>query len=185
MVFSPAVRGLLGLDFDALHHTLRLSPHLPASWSGVRVHEVPLGDTKLELDMEREGNDLVVHATSRASAVFCLALATEPRETDCHAAAGAEQTLHIPLAPVEVELSNELPEPGSATMQLKAIDEGRTDRSYTLTLAGQGGSVHALRIRLNGVKGVRLSGATMAADRLSVTIPEGPGYQRQVVKMEW
>ena len=147
MVFSPAVRGLLGLDFDRVgHRTLRLSPHLPASWSGVRVHEVPLGDTKLELDMEREGVDLVVRATARASAVFCLALATEPRDADCHAAP-AEQTLHIPLPPVEVELSNELPEPGSATMQLKAIDE-RTRRSIAIPLAARkarGGSVHALR----------------------------------------
>lgn len=185
MVFTPAIRGLLGLDFDALHHTLRLSPHLPASWSGVRIHEVPLGEMKLDLDMEREGNDLVVHAIARASAVFCLALAAEPRDADCHASPATDQTLHIPLPPVEVELSNELPEPGSATMRLKAIDEERAEHSYKLTLAGQGGSVHALRIRLNGVKRVRVSGATMAADRLSVTIPEGPGYQRQVVKMEW
>jgi hypothetical protein len=84
-----------------------------------------------------------------------------------------------------VELPNELPAPGSATAQLKVIDEERTTNSYTLTLGGEGGSSHALRIRLNSVKRVRVSGATMAADRLSVSLPEGPGYQRQVVKMEW
>ena len=185
MVFTPAVRGLLGLDFDALHHTLRLAPHLPASWSGVRVHEVPLGDVKLELDLEREGADLLVHATTKRPAVFCLALQTDVRDADCSAAEATEHTLHVPLPSVEVELPNVLPAPGSATAQLKAIDEERTATRYTLTLAGPGGSSHTLRLRLNGVKRVRVHGATMAADRLSVTIPDGPGYQRQVVTMEW
>ena len=104
MVFTPAVRGLLGLNFDAIHHTLRLAPHLPASWSGVRVHEVPLGDVKLELDIEREGTDLLVHAISNAPTVFCIAVETEPRDVDCHAATATEHTLHVPLPGVEVEL---------------------------------------------------------------------------------
>ena len=117
--------------------------------------------------------------------MFCIALETEPRDSDCHAAAATEHTLHVPLPGVEVELPNELPPPGSTTEQLKVLDEERTANSYTLTLTGQGGSVHALKIRLNSVKRVRVTGATMAADRLSVTIPEGTGYQRQVVKMEW
>ncbi len=44
MVISPMLRGLFGLDWDALNHTLRISPHLPADWDGREVVECSARD---------------------------------------------------------------------------------------------------------------------------------------------
>lgn len=40
MVFTPALRGLFGLDWDALRHTLRVAPNLPATWDHARLRNV-------------------------------------------------------------------------------------------------------------------------------------------------
>ena len=57
MVISPVVRGMLGLDWDALHHTLTVRPQLPANWDHVKVHNVSLGSVRLELDITRRAGD--------------------------------------------------------------------------------------------------------------------------------
>jgi hypothetical protein len=185
MVLTPAVRGLLGLRTDALHHTLTLSPNLPASWSGVRVSNVPLGDTRLDLDLEREKGELVVKATTNTPTVFCLMAEQATEAAECRHAATTEETLNLPLPGVELELPHDLPAPGSPTAQIKVIGEERTPRSLSLTLLGQAGSTDKLRLRVNGAKRVRVSGGTMSAQHLNVAFPAGTGYVEQHVKLEW
>jgi glycogen debranching enzyme len=185
MVLTPAVRGLLGLEVDAPNHTLRLSPNLPASWSGVRILNVPFGETQLDLDLERERGELVIRADSTAPVVACLVAASEPQRQKCNHPQAKESTLHLPLPGVEVELPHELPVPGAATRQMKVIDEERTAKGLSLTLLGQAGSTDTLHLRINGPKRVRVSGATMIGERVNVVFPAGSGYVEQRVKFEW
>ncbi len=185
MVLTPAVRGLLGLEVDVPSHTLRLSPNLPASWNGVRIHNVPFGETRLDLDLEREKGELVVKAESAAPALICLVPASEAERHDCRHTPSTEETLRLPLPGIELELPHELPTPGSATSQVKAIAEQRTPTSLSLTLLGQAGSSETLRLRANGPKRIKISGATMAGQHLNVVFPAGSGYVEQIVKLEW
>jgi hypothetical protein len=188
MVLTPAVRGLLGLEVDVPNHTLRLSPHLPASWNGVRIHNVPFGETRVDLDLEREKGEMVIKAESASTALFCLVPASESDRKDCKHAPAKEETLHLPLPGVEVELLHDLPVPGSETAQMKVIGEERTANSLKLTLLGQGASRQILRLRINGPKRVRVSGATMSGEFLTVEFPAPGGtngYVTHEVKLEW
>lgn len=185
MVLTPAVRGLLGLEADVPNHTLRLAPNLPASWNGVRVHNVPFGETHLDLDLEREKGELVVKAESSVPAVICLVAGSEAERSNCRQAPSSEMTLHLPLPGAEVELPHELPTPGSATSQMKVTNEERTATSLSLTLLGRASSTQTLPLRINGAKRVKVSGATIAGGHLNVVFPAGTAYVEQVVRLEW
>ncbi|MGA7410823.1 MAG: glycogen debranching protein [Bryobacteraceae bacterium] len=184
MVLSPALRGLLGLDFDALHHTLRLSPHLPASWDHVRLHQVPLGDLRLDVEMLREKGELVVRATSPAAATFCLAAQTATSE-DCKHTPRTIEEMRLPLPAVEVEPSYALPVPGAATEQLKVLDEQHSPNRLTLELEAMGGTTLAFKLRRNGSASIRVTGATVGENQMSVPFRAGAGYQRKTVVLEW
>jgi len=184
MVLSPALRGLLGLDFDAIHHTLRLAPHLPASWNRVRLHQVPLGDLRLEVEMVREQGELVVRATTPAAAAFCLVAQTAPRE-DCNHTARTSDVIRLPLPAVEVEPSYALPVPGAVTEQLKVLDEQRSPNRLTLQLEALGGTTQTFRLQRNGYATIRATGATVGQNQMTVPFPAGAGYQRKTVVLEW
>jgi glycogen debranching enzyme len=183
MVLTPAIRGLLGIEADAQNKTLRLDPHLPASWDKVSVQQVPLGDLRLTVEMVRSRDHLVITATTSVQAVFCLARqSAEP--TDCEHAPRTREQLSIPLPGAEVELPNRLPTPGSQTSQIKALDETVAANSLTLTLEAPGGSTHVLRLRRNK-QIAAIDGATATADTLTVRFPPGTGYTRQTVRLLW
>ena len=58
MVISPMLRGMLGLQGDAAHHTLAFGPHLPASWSSIGASSVRIGDSVFELNYKKTENGL-------------------------------------------------------------------------------------------------------------------------------
>jgi hypothetical protein len=183
MVLTPAVRGLLGIEADAQDKTLRLDPHLPASWDRVSIQQVPLGDLHLTVEMVRSKQNLVITATAPSPAVFCLARqSAEP--TDCEHAPRTREQLSIPLPGAEIELPNRLPTPGSETCQLKAVDETSGANSLAVTLEAPGGSMHVLRLRRNKPI-VAIEGASATADTLTVNFPPGAGYTRQTVRLLW
>ena len=180
MVLTPTFRGLFGLDWDALHHTLRLAPHLPATWDSAKLHHVPLGDSRVDLDFKREGDHLLIQARSEKPMLLCLVLQSAERK-DCRT---ARPELRLDLPPVEVAIPHGLPEPGSRTGQLKVLDEQYGANRLTLTLEAPGGSVHDLPLRVNR-PGLKLSGAELAGDKLRVRFRPGVGYQREVVMLTW
>jgi hypothetical protein len=183
MVVTPALSGLFGLDWDALHHTLRLAPNLPAAWDTAHLHNVPLGDARIDLDFARQGGQLVVRARSAPPQV-CLAPQTAPRDRSCDATSAGAHELTLPLPAVEVGVPGELPLPGSRTAQLKAVGERRDANRYELALEAPGGSEYSLPVRLNR-NGVRVSGADLAGSTMRVRFPAGDGYQRMSVVFTW
>jgi glycogen debranching enzyme len=46
MVVSPVLRGLLGLDVNAIERKLTFAPHIPADWQSFSIKNVPVGDNK-------------------------------------------------------------------------------------------------------------------------------------------
>ena len=183
MVLTPAIRGLFGLDCDAVHHTLRLAPHLPATWSSAKLHHVPIGDSRVDLDFTREQDRLLIRARSENPIVLCLVPQSAGR-SDCVAPPARMCELRLELPPVEIGLSHGLPEPGSHTAQLKVLDEQLTTDRLTLTLEAPGGSAYELPLRINR-PGLKLSGVEPAGDRLRVRFRDAPGYQREVITLRW
>ncbi len=99
MVLSPALRGLFGLGWDASHNRLNVDPHLPAAWDHATLHNVPLGQARLDLDYRRTGKSIVVRASSDVEL--------------CHAGKCAMRELAIPIDSEEPSAPHSLPTPGS------------------------------------------------------------------------
>src|SRR5579871_3922160 len=49
MLLEPMIRGLFGIESDAIHGILSIKPSLPAAWDHVTVHDAPFGNTKVEV----------------------------------------------------------------------------------------------------------------------------------------
>src|ERR1700751_5310051 len=72
MVLSPAIRGLFGIDADAVHRNLHLQPHLPAQWDFAEIRNVRVGDDLYEITLKRERAHLVATVQSAEPSVLCL-----------------------------------------------------------------------------------------------------------------
>lgn len=71
------VAGMLGIDPDAERGRLRLRPHAPADWRDWRADNIRVGDTAVELSVEREGDTIAIRVDQTAGALP-LTLILEP-----------------------------------------------------------------------------------------------------------
>lgn len=184
MVLTPALRGLFGLDWDALHHTLRVAPNLPANWDHARLRHLRLDEATFDLEFRRSGRELTIRALSERPEVFCLERQQGVTANHCRQPASKLHELRMELPPIEVGLDHKLPEPGAKTGQLKVLDQALTEHRLTLSLEAPGGSMQELFVRLNR-NGVRVTGAELDGGKLRVRFPVGTGYQTQVVALIW
>lgn len=60
MVVSPILRGMLGLDVDAVAHTVRFAPHVPADWNAFRIQGLAVGNVRLNLTYQRSDDELLL-----------------------------------------------------------------------------------------------------------------------------
>jgi len=183
MVLTPALRGLFGLDWDALHRSLRVAPNLPAGWDRAKLHNVPLGNSRIELEFMRQKDGLAVHARSATGEGFCLAAQTAPRDQPCGHLAAVQELL-LPLAGVELGIPSQLPLPGARTAQLKVVDERRSANRYEVDFEAPGGAAYDLPLRMNRPN-VRFQGAEVADSKVRLRFPAGTGYQRTSVIFSW
>ena len=189
MVLSPAIRGLFGIDADALHRNLHLQPHLPASWDSAEIRNVRVGDDLYEITLKRDRNHLLATVRSAQPTVLCLNSQNEA----CHEQSAATRTVSLPLPPVEVSLAEQqLPEAGSATSQPRVIDESYQAEHLSLTLEGVAGTTVDLFLRNNMLSPsgkrateVKIEGADRTGDKLRVTFPQGSGFITQKVHISW
>ncbi len=183
MVISPVLRGLFGLEWDALANKLTVTPSLPAQWDGARLHHVPMGAGTLDLQVTREGTTLVVRATGPAAQQVVLA----SRAPGAKLAGGL---LRIPLPAVEVGFEHALPQPGATTQQIKVINQQPSANSLTVTLAAQAGSHQTMMLRVNDPHArLKLDGAPQesnhALQTLQIDFGPGQGYVEKTIKLTW
>ena len=189
MVLSPAIRGLFGIDVDAVHRTLHLHPHLPATWDFADIHNVRVGDDLYDITLKRDGAHLLATVRSAQPTVLCL----NPQNETCTARATPQQTISLPLPPVEVSLpQQQLPEAGSTTTQPRIIDESYQPDRLSLTLEGVAGTTMDLYLRRNTsatsnkhTTDIKIEGAEKVGDKLRVTFPQGAGFVSQQLSISW
>jgi hypothetical protein len=183
MVISPVVRGLFGLEWNALDNTLSVTPHLPADWQNATIKDVPFGATRFDLSFTRSGTQLTVSAL-QAPATLRLVSKIPGARVD-------GSSIHIPLPPVEVAIIHQQPEVGAETRQLKVLSEQSDAHHCSLTLEGRGGTTYTFLLRENAPDlHIHAEGAVLGAiDRglrvVSVTFPGDTAYKEKSVNFSW
>jgi hypothetical protein len=60
MVVSPVLRGMLGLETDAIHRSVRLTPHVPADWTRFSIGNVRLGKNTVLLNYKKTDEGILL-----------------------------------------------------------------------------------------------------------------------------
>jgi len=172
MVVTPVLRGLFGIDVDAVNHRIKVTPHLPASWPSAEVRRLRVGDSLVNVRYKRDGAAMLVSLDTVSGPAI-------------HLGEGMA-SVRIPLPAVEVSLSHGLPVRGARTAQLKVIDEVSTAHSLRLELEGIAGSDSTLAVTRNDAAlQPRVEGGELAGDELHIHFPAGSGYVTQTVTLSW
>ena len=191
MVIIPALRGLFGIDVDAVSGSVWLNPHLPADWSNAEVQRLHVGGAVCALEYKREGQRLVVRVKTASGKA--VKLATSVKEAQVVADGSS---IAFALPPVEVAIPHGLPLQGARTAQVKVLKETRDSHSLKLELEAAAGSVVELEVRRNEPKlNLRAEGGTVIAargageqsdiDHVVVKFPAGTGYQQRALALSW
>ncbi len=194
MVIAPAIRGLFGIEADTLNHRLRVDPQLPASWDQATLHNVPFGDTRLNLTLRRNAQSLEVEVTSQKPLQLCLQSSKDFfANTPCSAIESTTHHLRLPLPPVEVLPETSAPQPGDPTQQIKFIDQTYADHSLRLKLEVMANTTARLSLRTNlparDLKGgLKIEGAEHDPHdprQIIVSGGTGSGYSERNVTLTW
>jgi glycogen debranching enzyme len=68
MVVSPILRGMLGLSSDAKTNTVTFSPHVPANWNSFSIHNIRVGESRLNLTYSAKPGAIVLETECVGSA---------------------------------------------------------------------------------------------------------------------
>lgn len=192
MLLTPTIRGLFGLEADALHHTLHVAPQLPANWDRATVDHVWVGNKTYTISFAREGDHLAVDAMSADSSVLCLEGEDFFRNQPC--AATPEKLHHIllPLPEVEVAVPFVSKPEGESPSGVRVLEEHRGPGSLTLQLEAPAGSSQRMVIRRNATNAgdFKVEGATISDKELQIAFPVSatkiPGnYIQKTVQIHW
>ncbi|MHB1020828.1 MAG: amylo-alpha-1,6-glucosidase [Acidobacteriaceae bacterium] len=184
MVVSPVVRGLFGLEWDAAAKSLSVSPHLPANWNEATLTHIPFADNYVDLRMTRHGTELLVQATHAPAGVRLTSKIVGSRVE-------RRTTLRIPLPPVEVSISQNLPEFGETTSQLKVLDEQYAAHQLKLTLAAPGGTLQTIQVRENAAnlkvlcENGEMESSTNGLRTVMISFPPAKKYVMRTVILRW
>jgi hypothetical protein len=176
MVIAPLLRGLFGLEWNALNHRLRVAPHLPADWDRARLRNVPVGSAKIDVEYVRSGTQLTVRATGGDAEGVCLTSQLTPQGS-------CAQTLTLTLDPIELAIPATLPEEGSATSQLKVLNEQFQEKQAIVTFAAPAGSTFDLPVRLNRPH-VTVTGGEIRGTKLHIEFG-APAARGKTVVFTW
>jgi glycogen debranching enzyme len=190
MVLSPAIGGMFGLQADALQHTLRIDPHLPADWDRATLRNVHVGEDVFDMTFLREGGSLRVEAVSRSLTQLCLVHAGN-EEAPCKEAPRTLHSLAIPLPPVELILPSDEASEGAQTHGLKVISQQEAGRSLTVVFEAPQDRSWAIKVRRNiRIANLAISGAQPTDEGFLLrTIPTpvrtSDVYRLMTVRLSW
>ena len=177
MVVSPILRGMLGLEADALAGQLTLAPHLPSDWNSFHVRNVRVGHSTVDLNYQRTSETIALEAhrngidaivlnfepaiSARAQVVSAeidgkpLAFHVRKTASDQHVA------VHVPVGTAASKLrihlrrdfdfgvTSSLPPLGSQSLGARVISEAWSANrdSLVLEIAGTSGNTLNLYVR--------------------------------------
>lgn len=188
MTLAPALRGLFGIEADALHHTLQLHPQLPVTWEGAVAEWVRVGDEFYYIAIARSGTTMKIHTVGTHPTALCL---NPPDAATCKPVMALAHDTTTPLPPVEFGLDERAPvpvharlilltehagepQPGDETRLPHITDEQYTSSGASFTLEALAGTTVSIYVRRNG---------TLIDKWTRITMPPGTGYVRKQVTL--
>jgi len=72
MVVSPILRGMLGLETDAIHRSVRLTPHVPADWTRFSIANVRLGKNTVLLNYTKTDEGIILETGLTSGSEECM-----------------------------------------------------------------------------------------------------------------
>ncbi len=189
MLLIPVIRGMFGLEPNALMQRITISPQLPADWDRVSLRHVEVGNDSYDITMTRQDDALLVEARSSVATTLCLdRVATN---LPCIETAGVLHSLKIPLPAVEVSLGHGPKlQQGMRSQEMHVLDEQYGPHSLDLLVEAPAGSEQTLRIRQNGkanhpLAPIAVQGGEWNGELVRVKIPAGDGYKKVKLTIRW
>jgi hypothetical protein len=214
MVISPVLRGLLGLETNALEHKVVFAPHIPATWSSFSLRNVRVAETSVDFSYRRTIDEITLEIDSHGTAQLQFSPALSPRarvisteinshripfqtqttSTDQEAILGTslqprKATLRIKLRnDFDIGYSQSLPTLGGGSRDLRVISEvwNAAHDELTLRMSGIAGSRYELDVWNSGqIRSV--DGGKLESEKLVVTFPSGnsPTYVPHAVVLHF
>jgi glycogen debranching enzyme len=181
MVITPAVRGMFGLEWNAAENTLIITPNLPAQWAEAKIVNVPINNSRVDVEMRRNASALSVRLAGEGSKSVKL-------HSHAVGATIVDGELRIPLPAAEVGINHGLPEAGAITTQMKVVDQQISSNSLRLRLSAEANSQQTLFLRVNNRKiHLRIDGAQESSDssQIRIQFPGGSGEVEKEVVLSW
>lgn len=148
MVVSPILRGMLGLETNAISHDLVFAPHIPADWTSFRVQNLRVGDSAVELTYRKaaESITLDVKKTGTGDCTLEFAPALSLRTTILGAELnGRPIAVHAQTNAVDQHASVRVPVSGGAhTLRIRLRND--FGLAFSPTLPALGSRSRALHI---------------------------------------
>jgi hypothetical protein len=175
MVLTPAIRGLFGIEADAVRHILRVHPQLPAAWETAALKNVSVGSASFDVRFQKDHGKLLIDVRSAEPQPLCLTAGE-----DCAATTARTHHLELKLPAFEVDLPYRLPPAGSPTILPKILSQSEN----SFEIEGLAGSVAELDVRFVRPPS-QVLGATLDHEKLTVQFPAGEGYQRVTIRFTY
>jgi glycogen debranching enzyme len=213
MVVSPILRGMLGLEVDAIAHQVTFTPHVPADWNFFRIRNVRVGDVVLDLIYRKsaDGIALEVQRTGSGDCTIEFSPALSPRArivrvtldgraianhlenhgTDQHATvqipANRAGTLQIRTKDdFGYSVDSHLPALGSSSQGLRVVSESWNGSSLDLDVEGKAGNQYAVNLwNPNQISSV--DGGVISKEKLMISFPSAnaDAYAHQKVTLHF
>ena len=199
-VVLPFIRGLLGLEGNALEKSLRFSPHFPADWTHVAIQDYPVGRAKFSFEYKRNPGEIFLEVHTKNAEGYkilfspALGVGTEIKTLAVDGRSAAYEThekAQVVLTMAEIPVKKE-----SMQIELEFIPTAEILPVVTKTKVGEGNKglkiisinrdASTLVIRVEGlvdksyVLGIaypqlvsKVEGATLKDDHLMFGFPGG------------
>jgi hypothetical protein len=145
MVISPLLRGLFGLQTDAITHKVVLAPHIPADWNSFSLHNVHAGQITLGFEFHRNFDEISLRIESSASASieFSPAICLRARILDADLN-GKRTAFQISTSDVDQHVTVRVSVPaGKSTVRIRLRNDfGLTFNNVLPYLGSQSQSLH-------------------------------------------
>ncbi len=195
----PLIRGLLGLEADALMRTFTFAPHFPGNWDQVEIKNYKVGEAAFSFSYKKEENKITLNinpeAREKHTMTFspCLAKGTQIKQLTVNGTeipfhtferqqvTQAESEFPVHDKPLQVELFIEpcfevlpvIPEVkvGDKDSGIKIISLHKEKQTLTLKVEGISGKTYRLNT-LHPEFIDKIKGASLESGQLRLTIPE-------------
>jgi glycogen debranching enzyme len=188
MVISPLLRGMMGLEVNALNSTVTFAPHVPAGWTDFAIRNVHVGSTQLDLVYHAVGEDISLevtrHGNGNVQLTFSPALSLHARVTNADVAGknaapklatnedDQHATISVPVTAdkttIHLHLSGNFgiaypfvgPADGAVSSNIKVISEqwNTAHDQLQIQVAGVNGRTYVLPV-FNAPSGIGVQGA--------------------------